>query len=93
MTETRYPECGVAWDYIGFDGRLDENDLRIGHVRIVGGRALYEAVIYYDETPGDNVKLVRLVADGVAIRQVERYVDPDTPLEFVLDAASTPVFM
>jgi len=65
-----------AWDFIGFDH--DSYWLRI-----VGGRARYEAAIYYDDTPGDHVKLVRLDTSTGGIRQIERWVSPDTPLEVV----------
>jgi hypothetical protein len=74
-----YPERGPAWDYIGFDG----DDGRL--LRIVGGRWLYDAAIYSrrDRRNGrDWVKLVRLdTTEG--IRQVNRYVHPDTQLELV----------
>jgi hypothetical protein len=64
-----------AWDFIGYDGPH--------WLRVVGGRARYEAAIYYDDTPGDHVKLVRLETTPDGIHQVERWVDPDTPLEVV----------
>lgn len=62
----------TAWDLIGWDDGL---------IRIKGGTSVYEAVIFYDDTPGDNVKLARVVDDGRRLRQVNRYVDPDTELE------------
>lgn len=67
----------TAWDAIGYDGD--------GYLRIVGGRTLYEAATFYDNTPGDRVKLSRLdtTSDGL-LRQVNRYVDPDTLLEEVV---------
>lgn len=64
----------TAWDCIG---RVPETH----RVRIVGGRTLYEQAIYYDHTPGEKVKLARL--DG--LRQVNRWVDGDTPVELVAD--------
>lgn len=69
-----FPTSGThkAWDLIGYDGPHS--------LRIVGGRTLYEAAIYYDDTPGDRVKLVRI--DG-GLRQVNRYVDPDTLIEII----------
>jgi hypothetical protein len=72
-----------AWDLIGFDGRD-------GSVRIKGGRALYESVDYNDTTPGEQVRLSRLdqvkCDDGRwRLRQVDRYVAPDTILEVVPD--------
>lgn len=63
----------TAWSLIGHDGP----------VRIVGGRTVYEAVDFSDATPGFQIRLSRLVpaASGVGIRQITRYVDPDTWLE------------
>lgn len=64
----------TAWDVIGHDG--DE------YIRIVGGRTLYETAIFYDNMPGERVKLARLdTTDG--LHQVNRYVDADTPVELV----------
>jgi len=67
-----------AWNLIGFD-----NDG--GHrVRIKGGRAVYDAVIYYDDTPGEQVKLSRVeTSDERGIYQVNRWVRSDTELEIV----------
>lgn len=63
----------TAWDLIGWDDGL---------IRAKGGRAVYEAVMFYDNTPGDKVKLARLKRSGdLRIRQISRYVDPDTELE------------
>lgn len=67
----------TAWDLIGFDGTS-------GMVRVVGGRALYEAVDYQDSRGGKLVRLSRLDVTAGGLRQVDRYVDPDTPLEVVL---------
>jgi hypothetical protein len=79
MTQTETPESvatvAPAWDFIGYDGP--------DWLRIVGGRALYEAAIYYDDTRGSCVKLSRLEANSDGIRQVNRYVHPDTPVEVV----------
>lgn len=72
----------TAWDFIGFDGTG-------GHVRIVGGRTLYEAVDYNDSRGGKLVRLARLEVEAWGLHQVNRYVDPDTPLEFVPDEATT----
>ena len=72
----------TAWEMIGFDGDGGNS------VRVQGGRALYEAVIYYDSTPGERVKLARLDARADGIHQVSRYVDPDTVLEIVPDEAA-----
>ena len=68
----------TAWELIGFD--TDG-----GHqVRIKGGRAVYDAVIFYDDTPGEMVKLARLeTSDEKGIYQVNRWVHPDTELEIV----------
>ena len=62
----------TAWSLIGWDD---------GEVRIQGGRAVYDAVSYWDDTPGDQVSLQRIdvAADG-RLRVVRWYVDPDTLL-------------
>jgi hypothetical protein len=65
-------KTATAWESIGFDEGL---------FRIKGGRALYEAVMYNCANDGRLVKLARL-EDGP--REVSRYVDPDTVLEFVV---------
>ena len=70
----------VAWDLIGFGGAIDG---RPADVRIIGGTALYEAVDYNDDTPGCRVRLARLEVTADGFRQINRYVDPDTPLEIV----------
>lgn len=87
----------TAWDLVGFDGRLPYKDqyeaLSIepgtyGRVRIVGGRTLYEAV---DNFGGERVRLAYLTTvepDGTKrLRPTTRYVDADTPVEFVPDAS------
>lgn len=72
----------TAWDLIGFDGSDGKS------VRIVGGRALYEAVLFRDDTPGDRVLLARLdTRDG--LRQVNRWVPYDTLLEVVNEGEGT----
>lgn len=71
-----------AWDLIGFDGGTADKP---AHVRIRGGRALYEAVIFYDGTRQEKVKLSRLEATPDGIRQVDRRVDPDTEMEILFD--------
>jgi hypothetical protein len=64
----------TAHDLIGHDG--DQ------YIRIVGGRTLYESVLVGDGYDGGSVRLVRLdTSDG--LRQVNRYVHPDTPVELV----------
>lgn len=68
-----------AWDMIGFDGQE-------GTVRVVGGRALYESVDYDDSRAGRMVRLSRLDVGALGLKQVTRYVEPDTDLELVLDA-------
>lgn len=74
----------TAWDLIGFDGSE-------GLVRIKGGRTLYEAVDYNDARGGQTVKLARLVTvihnGQPRLRQINRYVDPDTELEVIPDNA------
>lgn len=80
----------TAWDLIGFDGFdathwPDDGEHRAAWVRIEGGRALYEAVMYLDSTPGTKVKLARLESAPTGLHEVSRYVDPDTLLEIVED--------
>lgn len=64
----------TAWELIGWDDGL---------VRIVGGRATYEAVMYDCERDGRCVKLAKLKAEHGGIREIKRYVAPDTRLEIV----------
>jgi hypothetical protein len=84
----------TAWDLIGFDGFdethwPDDGEHQPAWVRVKGGRALYEAVMYLDSTPGTQVKLARLdTAPTGGLREVSRYVDPDTLLELVEEGAS-----
>ena len=60
-----------------------------GPFRIRGGRAIYAAVMYNCATRGDQVKLARLDPGRMssrglpALREVSRYVDMDTVLEFL----------
>lgn len=63
----------TAWESIGFDD---------GNFRIKGGRAIYEAVMYNCVNDAANVKLARLDTTGNRLREVSRYVHPDTVLEF-----------
>lgn len=66
----------IAHDLIGYDG--DQ------YIRIVGGRTLYETVMVLDGYDGSgNVRLCKLVADERGLRQINRYVDPDTRVELV----------
>lgn len=65
----------VAWDLIGYGGADD--------IRVVGGRARYETVIFWDGQRSDKVKLAKLVADERGLRTIIRYVDPETPVELV----------
>jgi len=53
------------------------------HLRIVGGRAVYETVIYWDGQRSDKVKLAKLVRDEGGLHTVLRYVDWETPIEIV----------
>lgn len=68
----------VAWDAIG---RVPPTH----RLRIVGGRALYEDAAFNDETGRTHVRLARLDTDEFGLQQVNRYVDPDTPVELVRD--------
>lgn len=66
----------TAWLWVGFDGTG-------GMLRVKGGRTLYESA---ENNGGEQVRLARLdITDG-GLRQVNRYVDADTVLEFVPDA-------
>lgn len=64
----------TAWEAIGWDD---------GYFRIKGGRTVYEAVSYSCARNPRNVTLSRLVWGNGSARQVNRYVDPDTVLEFL----------
>lgn len=79
----------TAWDLIGFGGNLQDLDedapYQTASVRIIGGRTLYEAVDFNDETRGGRVRLARLQVTEHGIRQINRYVDPDTPVEIIPD--------
>lgn len=77
-----------AWDLVGFDGRAGDVyglDEVLGDgvyaVRLVGGRALYDAVVVADG--GDSPRLSRLEARDGYLHQVNRYVDPDAEVELV----------
>lgn len=77
MIDEELPKVGTiktAWELIGWDDGL---------VRIVGGRATYEAVMYDCERDGRCVKLAKLKAEQGGIREIKRYVEPDTRLEIV----------
>lgn len=63
-------EVKTAWELIGF----------YGQVKVKGGRTVYESVDYRDDTPGTKVRLARL---GENLRQINRWVDPDTELEVI----------
>jgi hypothetical protein len=70
----------TAWDLIGFQGV----------VRVKGGRAVYEEVIFIDGTRQEKVRLARLDVDELGLKQVNRYVDPDTTLEVLEEEAMNP---
>jgi len=64
----------TAWQSIGWDE---------GKFRIRGGRVKYEAVMYNCANRGRLVKLARIdVLPEGKVKEVSRYVDPDTVLEF-----------
>ena len=69
-------ETVPAWDLIGHEGKF----------RIAGGRKVYEAVMRNEATArGDrSVRLCYLATDG-GLRQVNRWVDADTPIEISED--------
>lgn len=63
----------TAWELIGFDGSCRT---------LPAGRTIWESVDYDDSRGGSMVKLSRLeVMPGMKLRQVTRYVHPDTPME------------
>jgi hypothetical protein len=61
----------------------------IGHegaFRLPGGRTTYEAVMYDEATArGDRPRLARLDTSSGSIRQVNRWVDWDQPVEIISD--------
>jgi len=70
-----------AWDLIGHEGKF----------RLVGGHRIYEGVMYDLRTARSNrVRLAYLVADERGLRQINRYVDPDTPVEVIEDFDADP---
>lgn len=65
----------TAWDLIGWDD---------GPIRIKGGTALYEAVLYNCANNAQNVKLARLeIPEPMKVREVSRYVTPETIIEIM----------
>ena len=84
----------TAWMLIGFEGSESDIEQMLGiehdmdgktlaHVRIKGGRTLYENVDFNDSTRGDKVRLGRLDSkDG--LHPVYRWVHGDTILEVVV---------
>lgn len=67
-------EIKTAWELIGWDDGL---------IRIVGGRTTYEAVMYNAANDGRKVKLAKLKPEMRGIREVKRYVDPETKIEII----------
>lgn len=53
-----------------------------GKFCVKGGTARYEAVMYNASRNGNLVKLARLEVSNGRVREVSRYVLPDTVLEF-----------
>jgi hypothetical protein len=74
LAERKRPFEETAWNAIGWDD---------GKFRIKGGKTLYEAVMYNGLRNGRLVKLARLKPQGVGFRQINRYVEPETILEFL----------
>ncbi len=67
--------CATAWDLIGWDN---------GKIRIVGGTAIYEAVMFDCSGRQQKVKLSRVEPlPNMKVREVKRYVDPDTMIEIL----------
>lgn len=70
MTAVIRPAC----ELIGSEGRY----------RLPGGRAEYEAVMYDEATArGSRPRLARLEVTADGIRQVNRWVDWDQPVEVI----------
>ena len=67
-------KTATAWELIGWDD---------GNIRIKGGKAIYQAVMYNCENEGDCVKLCRLEGRSDGIVEVKRYVKPDTIIEIL----------
>jgi hypothetical protein len=65
----------IAFDLIGYEG--DQ------WIRVIGGRTLYESVLVRDGYTDGSVRLTRIVVDQDGIRQLNRYVDPETAVELV----------
>ena len=61
----------TAWALIGWDD---------GAIKIASGRVTYDAVAFNDSTPGDRVRLDRIVVRDGGLAVVNRYVDADTLL-------------
>jgi hypothetical protein len=55
-----------------------------GAFRLPGGRTVYEAVMYDEATArGDRPRLARLDTSSGGIRQINRWVDWDQPIEII----------
>jgi len=63
----------AAWDMVGWDD---------GEFRIKGGRAKYQAVMFDCSTQGNKVMVARIECGHEGIRQISRYIDGETMLEF-----------
>lgn len=63
----------AAWEAIGFDN---------GKFKIAGGNTYYESVMFNCSGRQEKVLLAKLKAEGNSLRQINRYVDADTLLEF-----------
>ena len=63
----------TAWELIGWDN---------GTIRIHGGRAVYQAVLFNANGRQQLVKLARLEPlPDMRVREVARYVHPDTLID------------
>lgn len=53
-----------------------------GQFRVPGGRTIYDAVMFNDATArGSRVRLARLAVTERGVRQVNRWIDWDAPIE------------
>lgn len=73
----------TAWNLIGFDSEWNG---QTAEIRVKGGRTLYEAVLFIDNGRSERPRLARLEVSREGLRQINRYVDPDTVCEIVATA-------
>lgn len=67
----------TAWDCIGNYSDLIDNTYSI---RVIGGKIIWEMA--FPVRGYQRVRLARLITND-GIRQINRYVNPDTPVELI----------